>query len=174
MTARSERRGELSLRGRWLAIIAATAAQQFSYWFVLEGTANAEAGGVGLLALGLALVPFVFMVLAFGSRHPNPPSAILRAMGWFIVVGVPVGLFSTVLGVAVGASLAGVVTLAPLGHVDTRRARYLAVLGLAGYLIVLLVVSPGFAIISGAVLPFAVHGLVDQAIEERAAERHLD
>ncbi len=176
MSGPGPRRGELSLRGRWLAIIAGTAVLQFSYWLVLQGTATAQEGGAGLIALGMAVVPFVFLVLAFASRHPNAPGATLRAMGWFLVVGVPLGLLSSVLGMAVGLSLGGVVALAPLPDLVTRRQRYLAVLGLLGYLIVLLVVAPGFAVASAAALPFAVHGIVDQTAEERArqGDEHLD
>jgi hypothetical protein len=161
----------LSLRGRWLAITAATAVYQFAYWPIVAGTAASEGSGVGLIALGLALIPFVVVTAAFGSRHPNAPGASLRAMGWFLLIGVPLGLLAPLLGVAVGVCLGAVVTLAPLDRIDTRRARYWTVLGVAAYLTLLVLVVPGFAVISAAVLPIAIHGVVDQTLEERALQR---
>lgn len=168
MHARSK---PLGLRGRWLAITAATAVYQFSYWSILTGTATNQEATVGLIALGLGLVPFVFVTAAFATLHPNAPGATLRAMGWFLLVGLPLGAVVPLLGVAVGVCLGGVVALAPLPEVATRRARYFAVLGVAAYLVLLLLVSPGFAVISAAVLPLAIHGMVDQAVEERALQR---
>ncbi|WP_052666401.1 hypothetical protein [Nitriliruptor alkaliphilus] len=162
----------LSLRGRWLAIIAASALYQFSYWPLLAGTAVADGAGAGLIALGLALVPLVFLTAAFGSRHPNAAGATLRAMGWFLVVGLPLGvLFVPILGAAVGVALGSAVALAPLETIATRRARYYAVAGVGVYLTVLVVLVPGFAIISAAVLPIAIHGVVDQTLEERHLQR---
>jgi hypothetical protein len=161
----------LGLRGRWLAITAATALYQFSYWPIYAGTAAPEGSGVGLIALGLALVPFVFLTAAFASVHPNAPGATLRAMGWFLLVGLPLGVFVPLIGVSIGVSLGAVVALAPLPDHDTRRPRYLAVLGVALYLLLLIVLAPGFAVISAAVLPIAVHGMVDQTVEDRARHR---
>ena len=159
----------LSLRGRWVAITGATAVLQLSYWLVVTGAGTGD-GGVGLLALGLALVPLVLLAAAFATRHPTAPGAALRAMGWFLLVGLPLGLVAPFLGLAVGFSLGGVVALAPPPELDTRRVRYLAVVGLTVYLAVLAFVSPGFAIVSGSVLPLAIHGIVDQTLEERARE----
>jgi hypothetical protein len=160
-----------TLRGRWLAITAASAVYQFCYWPIFAGTTAPDGSGVGLIALGLALVPFVFLVAAFATQHPNAPGATLRAMGWFLLVGLPVGVFVPIIGVCLGVSLGAVVALAPLPERDTRRTRYLTVAGVAAYLLVLLAFSPGFLVISGAVLPLAVHGMVDQAVEERDRSR---
>lgn len=168
MRARSS---PLSLRGRWLAITAATSLYQFVYWPIYAGTAASEGSGVGLIALGLALVPFVFLTASFATWHPNAPGATLRAMGWFLLVGLPLGVFVPLIGVSIGVSLGAVVALAPLDDHDTRRARYLAVGGVALYLVVLIALSPGFAVISAAILPIAVHGMIDQGVEERARSR---
>jgi hypothetical protein len=174
----------LSLKGRWLALTAATLVYQFSYWAIVAGaTADADSpegleSGVGLLAFGLAVVPFVFLVLAFASRHPRAPGAALKAMGVFLLVGLPLGLVNVVVGTAVGFAAGGVLALRPVDGVDTRKRRWIAVVALALYLGVLLVVLPAFGLVSGAVLPLAIHGLVDQAVSEqdrpeRAGDDHL-
>jgi hypothetical protein len=157
----------LTLRGRWLAITAASVVYQFPYWFVLAGTADPDGAGIGMLALGLGLVPGVFLVAAFATYAPHGAGATLKAMGWFLVVGLPLGVVVPFVGIAVGVSLGAVAALAPPPEVETRRVRYLAVLGLLVYLFVLAVVAPGFAVISAAVLPLAIHGVVDQTIEDR-------
>jgi hypothetical protein len=173
----------LPLRTRWLALTAATIALQFSYWAIVAGASadpdapEALETGVGMLAFGLALVPFVFLVLTFASRHPRAPTATLKGMGLFLLIGLPVGLVHPAVGAAVGFAAGGVVALRSVDGVDTRRARWIAVLALAFYLGTLIFLGTllpalgGFALMSGAVLPFAVHGLVDQALSERAETR---
>jgi hypothetical protein len=173
----------LPLRTRWLALTAATIALQFSYWAIVAGASadpdspEALETGVGMLAFGLALVPFVFLVLTFATRHPRAPTATLKGMGLFLLIGLPVGLVNPAIGAAVGFSAGGVVGLRTVEGVDTRRARWVAVLALAFYLGALVFLGTllpalgGFALMSGAVLPFAVHGLVDQALAERADAR---
>ncbi len=93
----------LTLRGRWLAITAATGVLQLSYWLVVVGTSSVDGAGVGAIALGLGLVPFVLLATAFGSRHPRAPGAALRAMGWFLLVGLPLGLAVPAFGVRSGS-----------------------------------------------------------------------
>ena len=39
------------------------------------------------LAFGLALIPFVFIVLAFMSEHPRAPAAVFQAMVLALLVG---------------------------------------------------------------------------------------
>jgi hypothetical protein len=162
----------LSLKGRWLALTAATIVLQFSYWTIVAGaTADPDVpealeSGAGMLAFGLAVVPFVFLVLAFASRHPRAPGAALKAMGLFLLIGLPLGLLNVVVGTAVGFAAGGVLALRPVEGVDTRKRRWIAVLALALYLGVLLLIVPPFGLVSGAVLPLAIHGLVDQAVAE--------
>jgi hypothetical protein len=164
----------LTLRGRWLAITAATIVMQFSFWPILAAaTAAGLDEGVdegGLLAFGLALVPLVFAVLAFASRHPSAPGAVLKAMGLFLVIGVPVTLFNAAIGLVLGLGAGGVVALRPTEPPAAGwRWKGLAAAGV--YVGVLLLLAPGFAVVSAAVLPFGVLGLVDQAVEGRAADR---
>jgi hypothetical protein len=165
----------LTARTRWLAITAATVVGQFVYWPVVIGTAAlAEDGGAtaGLIALGLALAPFAFAVLAFGSRHDRAPGATLAAMGLFLVIALPLGVvLGPVYGAAIGLAAGGVVTLRRPEAIATVRPRWLAVLALAIYLYALFRLAPGLGLFSAAVLPFALHGLVDQAVEGRHADR---
>jgi hypothetical protein len=163
----------LTLRGRWVAITAATIVMQFSFWPILTAATAAgiqDADGGGLLAFGLALVPFAFGVLAFASRHPSAPSAVLKAMGLFIVIGVPVTLLNAALGLVLGLGAGGIVALRPADPPATAW-RWKATAAAAVYILLLLFVAPDFAVISASVLPFGVLGLVDQAAEGYAGER---
>lgn len=163
----------LSQRGRWLVIMLATVALQFSYWsFVASAAAGAMEDGPdtgGLLALALGLAPFVFMILAFGSRHPNAPIAVLKAMGLFLVFGAPLGLANVVVGVAAAYGAGGVAALRREPDVHSLRWRVVAVAAMTVYLVLLLAV-PEFQVISGAVLPFMVIGIADTVHETRQAE----
>jgi hypothetical protein len=157
-----------------LAIAAATVLLQFSYWPILTGATGlflAERS-LGPVYLGLALVPFVFLVLAFGSRHPRASGAVLRGMGLFILVGLPVGaMVGPLLGVPAGYAVGGITALRPPdGFSRVGRARGIAVLLGLVYLVVMAFVAPFFAAFVGAVLPFTVLGLADQALEWRARE----
>ncbi len=156
---------------RWAVLAMATTAMQFAWWPVVYEVAaspDPEGGSAGGFAFGLALVPVVFGILAFGSRRDDAPMAVLRAMGIFLVVGLPLGLMDVVVGLAVGFSAAAVTALRGPEGLDTKRLRWFAVGGLLVWVSLLLAVAPGFAIMSGAVLPLLVHGIVDQAAEDRA------
>lgn len=160
----------LSLRQRWLAIAAATVALQFSFWPSVAAVAAAiaeDAQGATGLALGLALVPLVFMVLAFMSRAHRGAGPVLQAMGLFILVGLPIGLFSPVLGLYVGYAAGAVRALAP-SDPPKQTWRWTAVAIGALYLTVLMVFLPGLGVMTAAVAPFVVLGLVDQLVELRA------
>ncbi|MTV25196.1 hypothetical protein FTX61_07200 [Nitriliruptoraceae bacterium ZYF776] len=168
----------LTARGRWLAVTAATVAYQFVLWPTFVGVAAAvqtdaataadAPGEVGLLFLGLGLVPFVFLVLAFGSRHPRAAGATGKALLLFLLIGLPIGLFNVVLGVAVGTAAGGVLALRPPKEVDSRRWRIAATGFVALYLAVLTPVVPPFALVSAAVLPLAALAFADQVVEGMA------
>lgn len=161
----------VDLRRRWLAITAGTVVMQFAYWFVLFSLAVQEdestAFGAELVVVGLAVVPFAFLALAFFSRHPRFPMATLKALGLFVLVGAPLMVLLDVrVGAAAGLAAGGVVAL-QREEVHSGRWRWIGVAVMTVYLTVLFAVSPSFAAVSGAVLPFTVHGLVDQAAETR-------
>lgn len=165
----------LSVRGRWLAVTAATGVHQFAYWPMVVGVvaaSDADAADApseaGLLFLGSALVPFVFLVLAFASRHPRAAGATGKALLIYLLLGVPLALVDLVVGTAVGTAAGGVLALRPPDEVDSRRWRIVAVAVVGVYLAVLLALSPGFALVSAAVLPLAALAFADQAVEGAA------
>lgn len=162
----------VDLRRRWLVIALATAVMQFAYWPMVASLGTRADGATavaqGPLAFGLAIVPFAFMVLAFGSRHDNPATGTLKAMGWFLVLALPVVVIvDPMVGIVSGLTAGATSALQAEEHVHSIRWRWIAVGVVTVYVFVLLLVAVEFAIVSGAVLPFTVHGLVDQAAETR-------
>jgi hypothetical protein len=155
---------------KWRAITVATLLFVPGFWILLAGLVasnpNAEANGPdpgAALALGLASIPFVFVVLAFLSEHPRPPMAVLKAMGLALAVGIPVSALAAdaLTGIVVGVGAGGVVALRP-DSAHGLKARALAVLlaGLATFVLVRLAGSA--ALLPAPILPFTAIGLADQ------------
>jgi hypothetical protein len=149
---------------------------QFSYWLIIVGaTGLYRPEGereLGWVWLGVGLVPFVFLALAFGSLHPRASGGVLKALGLFLVVGLPLGVLGPALGIPAGFAVGGAFALRPLeDHPHMLRARLIAVAAGLLYLGILWVIVPLFAVYVGAILPFAVLGLADQAMVWRAREQ---
>ena len=115
-----------------------------AFWALLAGlvaaatddSAGSEAepnAAVGL-AVGLTVVPFVFVALAFLSEHPRAPGAVLRAMGWSLLVGIPVSALAgdAVTGIVAGVGAGGIQALR-MDDPQNWRARALAVLVASAY-----------------------------------------
>ena len=107
-------------RRMWRAILVSTLLLVPAYWALLIGVvsvASTRTGGVaapGLwIACGLMLVPFVFVVLAFASSHPNAPGAVVKAMALAVAVGLPVSALAAdaVTGFVAGIGAGGIVAL---------------------------------------------------------------
>lgn len=161
-----------SPRQKWVAIALATMLLLVSYWlivfaFVAGVTEDGPDPGPPL-AVGLSLVPFVFLVLAFLTRHPRAPGAVLKAMGLFVVVGMPVALFGSIVpGMVAGFGAGGVVSLrAEEEHRWAGRAA--AVAGVTAYVWILLQFIPDASIFGGPFLPFVSIGIADGFMERRA------
>ena len=155
-----------------MAIVVATVVVQFAYWPVVGSLGTSAEGetavAVPLLAVGMATVPFAMLVLALVSRQPDGGSATLQALGLFLLVGPAlVVLVGPLTGMVAGLSSGGVAALQRDRHVHPLAWRWIAVAAVTVYTLVLQFVAVEFALMSGAVLPFAVHGLVDQAAETR-------
>ena len=165
---------EVSSRRIWAAIIVATVVEVIAYgflmlaWFAIvaedSGFAaeNDISGSAGPpFALGLILVPFVFIALAFISKRERAPIATLKAMGFWLLIVLPLGLvlhLSIALAAAFGAG--GVATL-------RRRPGYRlsyrvwAVVITAAYVTLLLFIAPPGAFLTAAVLPLPALGIAD-------------
>ena len=77
----------LSPRRKWRAIMLATLCWSPAYWAMLAGLVSLASDGSTqplagpYIAFGLALIPFVFLALAFLSEHPRAPAAVVRRWG---------------------------------------------------------------------------------------------
>jgi hypothetical protein len=170
----------LSPRQKWRAILLATLLLAPGYWMLLAGLVSLASDEPGeplagpFVAFGLALIPFVFLVLAFLSGHPRASGAVLRAMGLALVVGIPVSALAAdaVTGVVAGLGAGGIVALrSDLGH--SWKARAIAVTLATIYCAFLLRSATDIALLLGPALPFTSIGVADH-LSERRAERRGD
>jgi len=112
-----------------LGVTAATAVVVVSFWSVVWSVASrAESGEVaGAWALGVALIPFSFLVAAFGSGNPRASGAVV----WALVTSLFVGGTLLLLGPAtalIGAYAAGAtVTVREPEDTSVKRRLWFAV-----------------------------------------------
>ena len=167
----------LSPHRKWRAITLATLVLVPAYWSMLAGlVAAADDGDSGphpgaAIALGLTLIPFVFIVLAFLSEHPRAPGAVLRAMGLTLLVGIPVSAIAgdAVTGIVAGVGAGGVVALRADGP-HNARARAWAVLVAVAYTFFLVRGASALALLPAPIFPFTAIGIADH-LSERRQER---
>ena len=160
-------------RKRWRAIVLATLLFVPAYWFLVNGlVASAVAPATGpaaLIAFGLAVLPFVFVLLAFVSEHPRAPGAALRAMGLALLVGIPASALAGdgVTGLVAGVGAGGIAALrADLAH--DWKPRALAVLAISVLVYVLLRTAPVLGLLLAPALPFTAIGVADHLSERRS------
>jgi hypothetical protein len=164
----------LSPQRKWRAITLATLLLAPAVWALLGGlvaAADDEAGGPNAgaaIAFGLALLPFVFIVLAFASEHPRAPAAVLRAMGQCLLVGVVVSAVATdaVTGIVAGVGAGGMAALRA-DRVHDWRLRAMAVAVGSAYCFVLARVAGPAVLIAAPIFPFTGLGLADHLAEWR-------
>ena len=109
----------LSPQRKWRAILFATLLLVPAYWGIVIGVVavasdNPDAPPAGPpIALGLTLLPFVFIVLAFFSTHPRAPAAVLKAMGLTLLIGIPVSAIApdAITGLVAGIGAGGIAAL---------------------------------------------------------------
>ena len=163
---------------KWRAISLATLILAPAMWSLLIGLVAVASDDVRapaaapMIALGLALIPFVFVVLAWSSEHPRPSSAVLRAMALCLLIGIPVSALAddAVTGLVAGVAAGGIVALrADLQH--TWKARALGVLAASAYAFVFVRLAPELLLLVSPVLPFTSLGITDHVSEWRAARR---
>jgi hypothetical protein len=184
-TATSRRRGgdpsagaaPLPPRRKWLAITVATVILAFAFWAILYALVAIDRGEradtvnpAASLAVGLALVPFVFMVLAFGSGHPRAPVAVLKAMGLSLVVGILVSplTFDAVTGIVAGVGAGGIVALR-MDDAHNWKARAIAVVMAAAYTFVLARIGGAIVLLAAPIFPLTGIGVADHLSELRRA-----
>ncbi len=168
----------LSPQRKWRAITLATLLFVPAYWAIVsalvslgaeDGRATPNAGP--LIAFGLCLLPFVFVVLAFLSEHPSAPGAVVKAMGLVILVGIAVSAVAAdaVTGLVAAVGAGGIVALrADLDH--RWKARAVAVALAAVYEYLLLRTASDVALLMGPVLAFTGIGVADH-LSERKRDR---
>ena len=167
----------LSPQRKWRAIAVATVLLVPAFWAVLAGlvsgsdVADGGPNAPAALALGLALIPFVFMVLAFMSQHPRAPGAVVKAMGLALLVGVTASAIAAdgATGIVAGAGAGGVVALrSDAAH--TWQSRALAVVIATVYTFVLVRTAGAIALLAAPALPLTGIGIADHWAERKAGK----
>ena len=166
----------LSPRKKWRAITLATLVVAPAFWSVLAGVVAVGSDDprapapAPLIAFGLALVPFVFIVLAFLSEHPRAPGAVVRAMVLSLLVGIPISALApdAVTGFVAGLGAGGIAALRA-DPIHSWKARAAAVTVVTLFVFLLVMVSD-VALLLAPALPFTSIGVADQ-IGERRQER---
>ena len=164
----------LSPQRKWLAITVATVILVPGYWALLAGMVASGSedktdapNAAAALALGLAVIPFVFLVLAFMSSHPRVPGAVLKAMGLALLVGIPVSALAAdaITGMVAGTGAGAIVCLrADDDH--NWRSRAIGVAVATVYTFVLVRTSP-LALLAAPIFPFTAIGIADHLSERR-------
>ena len=162
---------------KWQAITLATLLLVPAYWSILAGLVAAASTSEdplpnpgASLAFGLAVIPFVFVVLAFVSEHPRAPGAVTRAMGLSLLVSVTVSALAAdaVTGIVAGVGAGGIVALrADADH--NWRARAIALGVAVVYTFVLVRLSSSMALLPAPIFPFTALGIADHLSERRRA-----
>jgi hypothetical protein len=165
----------LSPRKKWRAILLATLLLAPAYWSIVAGMVAAASDAADApvaapyIAFGLAVIPFVFVALAFLSEHPRAPAAAAKAMAVSLLVGIPVSALAqdAVTGLVAGLGAGGMFALrADLSH--SMKVRVIAVVATTVYCFVLLRVASEVALLIGPALPFTCLGIADHVSERRA------
>ena len=118
----------------------------------LAGASDEDVAAGPAFALGFGLVPLVFVTVALISGRRNAPLSILKAMGSWIVIALPLFLLNPVTGLVAGFSAGGALSLrAP--EIMTRRFRAWA--GVIGtlYVTALVFLLPRAGVLAGALTP---------------------
>lgn len=159
-------------RQKWLAITVATVILLISYWslvfgFVAAGTDDGPAPGPPI-ALGLALVPFVFVALALISRQPAFGGAIVAAMLLALAVGFTISGIArdAVTGLIAGFGAGGVVSLRR-EVTQTWQSRSWAVVGMATFTLLAIRVVPLIGLILPPIFVLPAIGAADLYIENK-------
>jgi hypothetical protein len=166
----------LSPRRKWRAITLATLVIAPAVWSIIAGIVSASSDDPNapapapLIAFGLAVVPFAFVLLAFLSEHPRAPGAVLRAMALSLLVGIPVGAAvpDAVTPLVAGLGAGGLAALRA-DAMHTWQARAIGVVVATLFVFLLLRISDVGLVVAPA-LPFTSVGVAD-LLAERSRTR---
>ena len=122
------------------------------------------------VGVALAMVPFVFVAVAFISQNPAAPKRVLQAMLLFLAVALTVGLLEPVLGAAMGFAAGGALTLRPPPVEKVTAWRTGAVFFTGAYLLVLLIAVPPGGVFAASVVPLVMVGAADEYALYNAGE----
>lgn len=169
----------LAPRQKWRTITLATLLLVPAYWMLLAGLvaqSSKAAGGpdpAAALALGLAVIPFVFLVLAVMSGRPRWPASVAKAMGMALLVGLPVSALAgdAITGIVAGVGAGGCVALRR-DEPHSLRTRAWAVALAAAYAFVLVRSVSVLALLPAPVLPLTAIGVADHVSERRQSSPH--
>jgi hypothetical protein len=103
----------------------------------------------------------VFVVIAFLSRNPRP-KLVLWAMLLLVLLALPVGLLSPVLGACAGFGVGIALVLRQPDVPGVMKRRIWAVIFAVAYTFFLLIVITPAGVFTGAVLPPILVGLADE------------
>jgi hypothetical protein len=145
-----------------------------AYWGIVAGlvavaSESPDAPPAGpAIAFGLALLPFVFIALAFLSEHPRAPAAALKAMGLSLLVGIPVSAIAPdgITGLVAGIGAGGVAAL----RADAEGAwkpRTIGVFAVSVYAYAMIWIVPDVTLLLAPTLPFTCLGVADHLAERR-------
>lgn len=163
-----------NLKRIWLAIGIGTILQAISFGSLLLGAVASqsdtpEAGGPAF-AIGFAIIPLVLVVVTFGSGTLGPAGAVLKGMGLWLLVALPLSLANPVTGICAGFTAAAAVTLRRAEGIPFKP-RVAAIVMAAGYVTLLVVVLPQAGVFAGAVTPLLAIRGADIWSEREAAKR---
>lgn len=165
----------LSPRRKWRAILFATLLLLPAYWGIVIGVVSVASDSPDAppagppIALGLTLLPFVFIVLAFLSAHPRAPSAVLKAMGLTLLIGIPVSAIApdAITGLVAGIGAGGIAALRTDAE-GAWKARALGVLAVSIYAFLMVRLVPDVTLFLAPTLPFTCLGVADHLVERRS------
>ena len=166
----------LAPRVKWRAILLGTLLLVPAYWSVLAGVvavASDEGGGPvpgPLIAFGLCLVPFLFIVLAVLSAAPEGPRRGSQGDGADAPGRDPVSALAAdaVTGMVAGIG-AGRIAAIRADLLHPWRARALGVAAASLFVFLAIRTAPEAAILLAPCLPFTAIGIADHLSERRAS-----
>ena len=134
----------------------------------LTGDSDDDVNRTAAFGFGVTAVPFVFIALAFSSRHRRAPTAVLKSLGIWVTVSAAVGLISLVLALYLGFGIAGIFSLRS-DEAHNWRSRMTALsIGLV-YTVVLVVISPALGLFGASTVPLIALGFGEEIAERREA-----